>query len=993
MIRQASRSGDLELLKTAIALLARAAAADPSGPAGYAGDLGAALTYFHELTGDESVLEGAIRALREALARKPGNPKILSNLGLCLTRRFEHTDDKAHLADAISTLRASVTAAEDSGAQTSSALANLGLALVRWSERTDDSESAIEAVSVHTSAVERSQGGPSVVAAMLANLGAAHLTVYQTSGDERSLEAAIGVFRNAVDTVPSGDVNAPGCFDGLGNALIEAVVAGRDIGRCLEAIEVLRRALAGLSADDPDGPLFLDHLAVALRMRFSLTGDTVALEEAIECRREAVRRASGPAQLAFQTNLGLLLRNKFEYTADPAAAHEARDILRRVADTLPEDHPGRAKAEADYANVLHRLGGSARDADVLGEAAGILRRIVAEMAPENTDRERHLANLGSVLSTLVEVGWDPADYSEAVDVLTRVLSPVGPPTAAQAEILLNLGLVHRTCFRQTRSTEAHAAAVAALDAAAGTVTAPGRIRALSSQYLAGLHAAVEDHAAAVAAFGTALELLDLVAWRGLARDDQERMLLEFSGLGSSAAASALAIGDPDGAFGLLEQGRGVLLGQLMDLRADHEQLRLDAPELERELQRANAAIEQPRGIASAAEDAPAGPLRGSAPDVTAELQRHAVQRRDVLARIRKRPGFERFLLAPDPTDLRDAARDGPVVALNLTPTRCDALVMTLEGAEAVPLPDLTAADAFARVRTFVAAVNANAWGTNDTIREILGWMWETVAAPVFDHLGYSESDGSTPPRLWWMPTGMLSVLPMHAAGHHARGDGDRRSALHRAVSSYTPTLRILRYAQGRPMPDEGRPALVVAVGNGADPLAEAAAEAATVASALPGPATTPQLDAQATREAVLDRLGSAGRVHFACHATSDAARPSDSCLHLADGPLRVRDINALRIHGASTAYLAACTTTLPGGRLPDETIHISAAFQLAGFPTTVGTLWRVPDRASHEITASTYAALQDVGPARAVNLAARRLRERYRANPYEWAAYVHSGVR
>lgn len=52
---------------------------------------------------------------------------------------------------------------------------------------------------------------------------------------------------------------------------------------------------------------------------------------------------------------------------------------------------------------------------------------------------------------------------------------------------------------------------------------------------------------------------------------------------------------------------------------------------------------------------------------------------------------------------------------------------------------------------------------------MLGWLWDNAAGPVLDALGYQgpPAPGETWPQLWWVPGGLLSLLPIHAAGHPA----------------------------------------------------------------------------------------------------------------------------------------------------------------------------------------------------------------------------------
>jgi CHAT domain-containing protein len=112
---------------------------------------------------------------------------------------------------------------------------------------------------------------------------------------------------------------------------------------------------------------------------------------------------------------------------------------------------------------------------------------------------------------------------------------------------------------------------------------------------------------------------------------------------------------------------------------------------------------------------------------------------------------------------------------------------------------------------------------------------------------------------------------------------------------------------------------------------------------------------------------------------------------LRDGPLRIREI-AGRSRGSALADLSACATARGSARLPDESINLCTAFQLAGFATVIGTLWEVPDPVAAHAARHTYAALASVSTAEAVNRAARRLRDRYPTHPAAWAGIVHIGA-
>jgi tetratricopeptide (TPR) repeat protein len=587
----------------------------------------------------------------------------------------------------------------------------------------------------------------------------------------------------------------------------------------------------------------------------------------------------------------------------------------------------------------------------------------------------HRVNLGGVLDTAIEMQWQPELYGEAVQTLQSELAAGTPGVPGTAELLMNLGRAHAARFLADEATEAHRAAADAFRQVIAMVTAPARTRAFAAQHLAVLCTRAGETAAAADAYSSALELLDLVAWRGLARDDQERALADFPGLGPAAAATANELGDPDRALSLLEQGRGVLLSQVLEFRAEYQLLHEAEPALAAELHQIHDAME----VHAREEQVGTDQLPGN---VILARQELALRRSQLLKTIRGRHGLARFLLPPDAAVLRSAMPQGAVVALNVAGTRCDALITTPAATTVLPLPGLVLADAAERAALFLAAVNANAWGTNDVVIDTLAWLWDVAVEPVLHALERFPD----PPRIWWMPTGALSFLPIHAAGHHRRCDGDRRSALHRALSSYTPNLRVL----SRTSALRSAPRRMLVIGADPDPRSLTETEAVLVAARQRGEVTR-LLGPAATKQAVLDHLPGCSRVHVASHAITDARNPSESRLNLSDDALRVREISTVRAGEAELAYLSACETAVGGVRVPDEAIHICTAFQLAGYRNVIATLWRVPGRAARDTAATVYSELGRYRPSQAVNLASQRLRESYRSNPYEWAAFIHSG--
>ncbi|MEU8826391.1 CHAT domain-containing protein [Streptomyces sp. NPDC048636] len=470
-------------------------------------------------------------------------------------------------------------------------------------------------------------------------------------------------------------------------------------------------------------------------------------------------------------------------------------------------------------------------------------------------------------------------------------------------------------------------------------------------------------------------------------------------LASNAAAEALGYRDAPGALEALEDGRAYLLSTAVNARRELDQLRrTDAGLAARfvELRERVQAL-QARGSYG----------RVPRQEDLAEYRDLAGEWKELMERLQRQPGFERFLL-PLPLGLPDllpAAAEGPVVSVNVNPRRCDALVLRPDGLVPVALPGLRAGELIEQADAFHEAIAVLTGGgdglltgpARQVVTETLGWLWDVLAEPVLTSLGLTgpPPPGGPWPRLWWSPTGPLNSLPLHAAGHHTR-PGD--SVLDRAVSSYTPTLRSLLHSRAQPVAVR-RAALAVAMPRtpGHAPLPRTVDEAGALASRAGGAA--PLVGAAATREAVLAALPGAAVAHFACHAGSDPADPAASHLLLHDGPLNLTAISTLHLDGAELAYLSACGTARGGARLADEAIHVASAFQLAGYAQAVATLWEIGDEVAAEVAAGFHTALGDAldAPERlpgalALHTVTRRMRRARPDEPWTWAAPLHAGA-
>ncbi|MER5406037.1 CHAT domain-containing protein [Streptomyces sp. NPDC002769] len=888
------------------------------------------------------------------------------------------------------------------------------------------------------------------------NLSGALRLRWLRTHDVRDLGASVDAVRTAlVSTPPSGPLRS-NRLNSLGDALLNLFQLHGDSSALAEAVSRFREAVACTEPGTDEGVWARSSLAEALRHhhRWSPDGAPEALDEAAGLAREVLAGVSRRHRLypRFLSNLALVLTDRHTARADPADLREAARAARRAVAATPAGHPNLVQRNAVLATVrrLELVGadGRATGLDVTDPGApgpGAAARPDAAGVPAVAGARRR-----------------PARREQRA--LRAWIRATGQAYAATPEghALRGLALLHHGSALATKAVteddaRARDAAIAlyrraARDPAMDVSVRVGCARLWALSVLDGGGSPAHGRAAAMEPYRLAVELLPRTASYRVGRMDRARQLGDFAGLAGDAAACALDLADarpPDAegagaepgraepagaeavdadaagaelALRLLEQGRGVLLGQALDARTETSELLSRVPDellaewrwLVPQLDRPEAAVftsSEPGGTdGPAAED----PLTGE--------DRHALAERweRLVETIRRVPGCESFLRLPRTHEMLAGIGDaGPVVVVNVSPLRCDALVLHQGHVRPVRLEALRHAEAERRADAFLAAIRATGdhalplsaqRDAQTEVRETLGWLWTVLARPVLDALaGWGwpgEDPAGEPGRLWWVPTGPLTALPLHAAGRHEDGG---ESLLDRAVCSYAPTVNSLVHARRREAerPDPVRPEptapLIVAVAEAPDagsPPLEGVREEATRLARRPGARLL--LAEDAVRQSVLDALPHHAWAHFACHAVGalSGAAAGHVVLHdHATAPLTLSDIARLRLPEAELAYLSACETTSGRREFADEALHITGAFHMAGFTHVVGTLWAVADDTSLEVTDRFYAVFDPSHPfpghtAHALHEAVREIRENVegvRENPSLWAPYIHVG--
>ncbi|MFI0155764.1 CHAT domain-containing protein [Streptomyces lydicus] len=1038
LLTDALNTKDQAPLTTAVALwrrITRSIPDDHPDHAAYLSFLGIALESRFDRVGELVDLDEAVEMGRAAVrAVPPGHPDraaLLANLGNALLKRFERFGELRDVDEAVEAGRGAVQATPPDHPDRASRLSNVGVALATRFRRFGELRDLDEALEVGRAATRAVPPGHPDCAALLSSLGHTLLTRFGCTEEPADLDEAVEMGRAAIRAVPPGHPDRARLLSNLGNALQERFLRFGELRDVDEAVEASRGAVQATPPDHPDRAGLLSNLGNALQERFLRFGELRDVDEAVEAGRSAVQATppDHPDRAGFLSNLGLFLLKRFERTGDLGDLDEAVHEGRAAVQATPYDHPKRAKHLSHLSiALLTRFERTEEPAD-LDEAVEVCRAAVRAVPHSHPDRALCLHNLSNALLKRFDHFGELRDLDEAVQVGRGAVRATPDDHPDRAAYLSDLGLVLFARFERTEDPADQEAAVAVWGQVVEMETASPR-RRLGAARAAAHVSASSDPARAAGLLEQAVLLLPEVAPRRLRRGDQQHALGKTTDLAADAVALALAESGGNAreravrALRLAEAGRAVILSQALDTRSDLTDLRDQQPDLARRFSELCELLDQdPTAAATAA--------RGGRTAVMGrERHRLAAELEALLGRIRASKGFDAFGLPPTSRDLLAEAAHGPVVTFNVSRYGSDALLLTSGGITSCPLPELTRDTVIDQVSAFYQALsdattpNNDRIGAQQTLRQILEWLWEAAAEPTLSALEAlgevmpPAQDGAHLPRVWWAPGGLLGLLPVHAAGFHTDpGDSPhRRTVLDRVISSYTPTIRALRHARGRrPRPADHSQSLIVAMPttSGHSPLPHVPAEARRISALLhrpvqliesgPGSDGSPSPDTP-TAATVLAHLPQSAIAHFACHGVIDYTDPSQSGLLLHDHattPLTVSALAQVNLDGAQLAYLSACSTAAPGSPdLLDEAIHLVSAFQLAGFPHVVGALWDINDRLAVEIAESFYTRLiadptgtlhPDLA-ATALHQTIRAVRDRYPATPSLWAAYLHTGA-
>ncbi|MEU7699765.1 tetratricopeptide repeat protein [Streptomyces sp. NPDC039028] len=545
-------------------------------------------------------------------------PMAFHKFGTVLMRRHEASGADGDLRDAEAALRQAVSL-HPPGDLRDQATDVLGVVLRMRFDRWGGVDVLEEAVAMGRRAVAPPGGVGSDRFSALNNLAVTLRIRNEHVGRLADLDEAVALGREALSVIAPGHPRLPSVRFNLGQALrLRAARTApgprseQDLG---EAVELLLSAAATLPPGSPERSRASAGLATAYRERFDHTGDERALEAAVRWTRDALTRAAGGRadRYAMLSNLGMALGARFRLRGSTQDLRDALEALQEAASALPDDHAAKPLVLAESGMLLWELHQRTGDRATLDGSVLVQSRALRLMPPQSPEVPGRRSNLGlalrtrgirtgsiedldaavregkaaaeaeprgsrrrpMVLSVLAGSHWarfgsngERADLDDTIGAAEESVAGRYAADPGRAEALRTLGAAlaaraglagneHDRCRDLNQ-------AVAVLREAAGTEGTAARLLVDSARRWGETAAALEDWEDAVEGFRTAVGALPTLAWPGIVRADQERLLAENDSLAQDAAAAALRARAPETALCLLEQGRGVIWSHLLD---------------------------------------------------------------------------------------------------------------------------------------------------------------------------------------------------------------------------------------------------------------------------------------------------------------------------------------------------------------------------------------------------------------------------------------------
>lgn len=939
-------------------------------------------------------------AVQETTKDNPELARRRHDLGICHGDRFELNGNMADLTEAINLGHLALRDLSENHADRPAILAYLCAKIGDRFVTMGNLEDAYEAIGFGELALNSPLAESDRRSEHLHNLSACYGDLFTRTGELKHIEEAIRLQQLASDAIPQNHPDRTLAMHDLAVCFRHRYLRMQNLEDIQQAIRLEQSALES----DVPGEFFsraesLCNLALCLADRYSRKRDMGDMDEAIRLVRSALSLSCAtPAEKAdCYDMLCLSFHQRFSTTKNKGdmelAIHHAEEALAMTPDHSPFRLKRLHNLSACYVNLAKVS--TPMDINVINKAIRLENIALQADQGEHPHMVECLCVLGQCFLARAEISGSVADIEESIKYSIRSLQ-------------------HANGLHLTRM----------------------RSGILAASCLAMLTRWSDS----AAVFEESFNLLPMVSPRTSAKKDLEDTLKRLAGAVPLAASVFLKAGkSPTEALQVLERGRGVIDSLVIDTRSDVSALKDQHKNLYSQFVELRDVVAL--SLQGSVGDSSGKDTSGHYTLETLRRSKAASDLNNLIQEIRQKPEFETFLGVQTENEIRQLAASGPVVYYNISNISAEAFLVTKDTVDCLQLPGLEdirldndpwlLSSSRGLESDRLPASSRGRWGQRDAklisnpegsmkkfkipvkaigdLQKEMLFIWENAVKPVLAKLSLLEQkDLQSPlPRVWWIGGGLVTKIPLHAAGIHSPGSTE--NTLSHVVSSYATTLKSLQYARDknkrRAIPQTHR-VLVIAMAEtpGFPGKLEVESEVTAIVEAVGVVQSKVKILRQPSKGDVLREFPDCTICHFACHAKADPEEPGSSALCLGQDTLEelsVADLDTIKHPDAQIAYLSACSTAeMKVHDLFNENIHLANAFLIAGFPHVIGTLWKADDSAAIEVAGEFYKCLVkgdgagDESVAVALHKAVLRLRNSVDNNEkiWKWAPFIHLGV-
>ena len=735
-------------------------------------------------------IESSIEQLLKAAASVPPNsasyPIIMNHLGISFGSRFEWFENIQNLESAIKHQLEAVASIPHNHPDRPGILNNLALLYQRRFGRFGKKEDIDSVINHQLELVAFVPPDNSNRALFLNNLGNSFLDRFSHFGEANDLDSAINQLLEALpSTLPKLNSPQVQVLHYLGTSYLSRFMHSGNVKDIDSSIERLLEAVTCIPLENPGRPSCLSDLGCSYRQRFIRFGERKDIDQSIKQLLEALSSTSIPlnTQVALLSGLGKSHRIRFNRFGERKDIDLSIKLQLEAVSSTPFDSPRYPQLAEDLGITYGDRFKHSRDVKDIDLAIKKKHEAVASASSSDSEIGSIVGNLGTMYGYRFGVFRNAKDVDLGIEKYLEALSVMPLNNPDRATLLYNLGdtYLDRCKINDGPGPNDLEESISNFRLSSLCLNGIPSKRIKGSLEWARLSHKFNNLVSASEAYDQAIRLLPQVAWIGLNAIAQLKELSSnIQTLGCNAAACMISLAEVASehrdrqhylgrAIELLDQGRSILWSQTSNFTLELEDLKKVDSDIANDLDNVG------KFLAQGCFRNPRDPLS----EIDAQLYRRNAEKWEKLVRrIRGLPGFHHFLLPSPISTLRTAAAEGPVVIINSSEYRCDAVIVPAQGdLVLVPLPNITAEELKSLTNqqeelalrkskpVWIQSKDYNM--SSETLEQVLNQTWLLIGEPIakkFEELGLLRvSEGSSKSRVWWCLTGSLSFLPIHAS--------------------------------------------------------------------------------------------------------------------------------------------------------------------------------------------------------------------------------------